>query len=110
MSNHEIRCDVCGGDQRGLSPSCLCSPSELNQRKPLTKRKTKMYCIYRNGRKMKNMGKFNHYERARQAVRKLIRATMSSRDYDSSTSGMWDSISRNPTNYTEVGFRIRKVA
>ena len=73
-----------------------------------------MYKVYKNNRYLKSLGMFETYEKARQAVRKHIRKTIAPWVYetikaDCYLNGTWDSISRNPTNITVVGFKIKAV-
>ncbi len=69
--------------------------------------KTTKYVLMRN---KKEVGVFKSYEQARSQARKLIRTmfkTVEARDkYAAKVHGMWDHVSRNPTNITAVGFRI----
>jgi predicted component of type VI protein secretion system len=75
-----------------------------------------MYQLFRNNRRVLKNNIFNTYEEARQAlrrhIRKLVNTGKASRDDFVSESGwaFWDSISRNPTNFTKAGFAIRKAA
>lgn len=70
-----------------------------------------MYAIFKNGKRtVRRM--FANYEQARQHVRKMLRKQFKDNviraKYDQ-TIGFWDAISRNPTNYTGVGYTIRQV-
>lgn len=76
-----------------------------------------MYQVFKNKRVMFKGQQFANFEKARQAVRKYIRAKVAQQDYNSqllassnNEAMMWDDVSRNPTNYTNLGFRIFKVA
>lgn len=84
-----------------------------------------MYTVYLNNRKAAKQT-FSTYERARQFIRKQIRAGVDSDTYnktlmllqedglvrDATNSafgvGVWDRISRNPTAFTHLGFEIRR--
>ncbi len=80
-----------------------------------------MFQVFKNGRKQFKGQTFETYEQARQAVRKAIRkkfganksayrntlAAVVTRGF---TVAAWDAISRNPTNYTALGYTIRKVS
>lgn len=76
-----------------------------------------MFQVYRNGRKQFKV-LFPTYEAARQQVRKFMRANVSklagprppgANPRHTILFGMWDNVSRNPTNYTNSGFTIKKV-
>lgn len=74
-----------------------------------------MFVVKRRGRKQFAGKKFSSFEKARQAVRKYIRARIEKTSYNflehpRSGTAMWDNISRNPTTYGVLGFTIRKVA
>lgn len=71
-----------------------------------------MYQVFKNKRVMFKGEAFASFEKARQAVRKHIRAKMKPLKYMNTNDniGLWDSTSRNPTSYTILGFRIFKVA
>lgn len=70
-----------------------------------------MYQVLRNNQPAFEGLPFTTFESARQAVRRFIRTRMSRDFYERQdpTKGMWDSTSRNPTNYTILGYRITKV-
>lgn len=67
-----------------------------------------MFIVKRKGKQIKTIGTVSSYERARQAIRKYLR-----RQYTGQARytlpGVWDSISRNPTNLRALGFRIQRV-
>lgn len=72
----------------------------------------KEYAIYRNNRRVSKIT-FPSYEQARQHIRKILRK-MGPEAYfteiqkrNPGWGGMWDQISRNPTNFTELGYAIR---
>lgn len=70
-----------------------------------------MFEIFKAGTKrqiLKNHTFFS-YERARQALRKYIRAQVAKGKLVKEQFGMWDSISRNPGRFSSM-FTIRKVA
>lgn len=59
----------------------------------------------------KILGTFPSYERARQEARKVARQLHPSHKREKlidSTGIMWDGISRNPSNLTALGFRIKQ--
>lgn len=76
------------------------------------------YAILRNNRRATKIT-FNTYEAARQYIRKTLRkmgreayiTEMHNKGYMHATSGspfaVWDNVSRNPTNFTELGYSIR---
>lgn len=77
----------------------------------------KQYAILKNNRRSVRVF-FSSYEQARQYLRKLIRkmgreayiATLDKRGVthkDDLPSYLWDEVSRNPTNYTALGYSIR---
>jgi len=66
-----------------------------------------MFVLKRNGKKMKGM--FATYEEARSAARKWIRKNITNTEYVNKDVGYWDSINRNPSNITAVGFKITAV-
>jgi hypothetical protein len=65
------------------------------------------YKIKRNGRTIKKAGTFLSYEAARQWIRSFLRTQVKG-GMRFAGPGMWDSVSRNPTNLTAYGFRIEK--
>lgn len=79
------------------------------------------YAILKNNRRTVKV-EFQSYEAARQYLRKLIRkmgreayiATLSKNgymhSYTSEPTAIWDNISRNPTNFTELGYSIRALS
>lgn len=72
-----------------------------------------MYQVRRNNRVILKGATFKTYEKARQALRKFIRAAVSKGKYDQNMfngNQPWDVVSRNPVNYTAAGFQIRKAA
>lgn len=79
-----------------------------------------MFKVYRNKHVLFRGTTFESYEKARQALRKYIRTNkqrLSTPMVGLGTGGFgmggelsWDNISRNPTRYTDAGFRIRKAA
>jgi hypothetical protein len=66
----------------------------------------KTYTIRRNGRRLASLGVHDSYEKARQAIRKYLRKTVRDRGLRHSMPGVWDSISRNPTDLGGMGFKI----
>lgn len=78
------------------------------------------YAILRNNRRATKVT-FNTYESARQYLRKILRkmgreayiTEMHSKGYIHSSSAspfaVWDDVSRNPTNFTELGYAIRQL-
>jgi hypothetical protein len=78
-----------------------------------------MYQVFKNKRVMKSInntnanGFFATYEEARQALRKYIRKLVAQgkagRAYFAGNVE-WDGTSRNPVNFTNEGFAIRRVA
>lgn len=64
--------------------------------------------VYKGKSRMFRNSVFTSYEKARQAVRKYIRAKFDRHNYVDQGIGMWDRVSRNPTDYTSIGFRITK--
>jgi hypothetical protein len=76
------------------------------------------YAILKNNRRTVRV-EFPSYEAARQYLRKLIRkmgreayiATLDKSGYmhaySPSVTATWDEVSRNPTNFTELGYSIR---
>lgn len=80
-----------------------------------------MYRVYRNKSVLFRGETFETFEKARQALRKYIRANRSklTQQFQQSNPekaalgvspfGAWDYISRNPATYTRLGYRIVKV-
>lgn len=72
-----------------------------------------MYQVFRNKRLVKsinsNEGGFMEFEAARQALRRYIRQLCNKGKLFRFEFGLWDNISRQPGNYTRMGFTIRKV-
>lgn len=74
-----------------------------------------MYQVYRNNRVLKSLGVFEEYEKARQGLRKYIRKLVASgkaAKEEFQTTGCfygWDEINRNPVNFTEAGFNIKRI-
>lgn len=76
----------------------------------------KQYAILKNGKRTVKVS-FDSYEKARQHIRKILRrmgqeaylSTILKREDEENrlVRGMWDDISRNPTNFTEFGYSIR---
>lgn len=78
------------------------------------------YAILKNNRRTVRVT-FPSYEAARQYLRKIIRkmgreayiSTLNKKGYMHSqsldTSAVWDNVSRNPTNFTELGYAIRAI-
>lgn len=73
-----------------------------------------MYQVVRNNRPILKGQTFDNYEKARQALRKYIRQLVNKGKAERWNFGgplaNWDSISRNPVNFTYAGFNIRKVS
>jgi hypothetical protein len=72
-----------------------------------------MYQVFRNKRTILKSEFFHSYEKARQALRRYIRVAVKKGKFQAymfSGNQEWDSHSRNPVNFTNMGFTIRKVA
>jgi len=68
-----------------------------------------MYIVKKNGRKLTKLGSFLSYERARQAVRAILRRNITSRvDRLAAPDVIWDGISRNPSSIKAFGYDIVK--
>ena len=67
------------------------------------------YKIYFKNRAVRGINNaFDSYEKARQAVRKLMRKRIKGEDrWD--LKGYWDSVSKNPTALTANGYTIKAV-
>lgn len=69
-----------------------------------------MFKVYRNGKYMKSLGLFFSYEEARAAVRSFIRRQVKAGKLNKEDFGYFDQVSRNPSNITAAGFRIKVAA
>lgn len=69
-----------------------------------------MYQVKRYGRVVKSMKGYASYEQARLALRKYIRSLVNQgkavREDFGTGAVQWDKISRNPVNFTVMGFNI----
>ena len=68
-----------------------------------------MYNVYHNNRVLKSIGlNFGTYDEGRCALRKYIRKLVKQGKYSKHSFGIWDSVSRNPTLFSHLGFEVRK--
>ena len=69
------------------------------------------YTVLKRGKKLANTT-FDSYEKARQFVRKHIRKVLSRYEYNQHMAyyDRWDNVSRGPTQFTTLGYQIKKVA
>jgi hypothetical protein len=67
------------------------------------------YTVLKRGKKLANTT-FDSYEKARQFVRKHIRKVLGRDDYNKRALFRWDNVSKGPTQFTTLGYQIKKVA
>ncbi len=73
-----------------------------------------MYQVKRNGRALMGGIKFPTFDEARNALRRYIRRMIrqgkaAREDFNGSGNHFFDHVSRQPVNYTSMGFSIRQV-